>query len=234
MCFHSSKLAFFPKEFGEKQELISLPHPRNSKPNDFVVLEGKIYEIQLVDRYYCSFFFDNHAIADGSALFAHEIHPLFLGIPLLFERKQNFHPKHSFFDNSPLKQVAYMIIPYFNLVCTEKYQDEIDHVKLNQELLVNWLINRCKKLIPIVTKKYQVKDDEAIELSWGIIRHYIPIEIQKIMIDEIKHIEIEKQSEVKIENTPPPTSNKTKRGRKPKADTIPRPRGCADIASFFK
>ncbi|EAY14894.1 hypothetical protein TVAG_380040 [Trichomonas vaginalis G3] len=80
-------------------------------------------------------------------------------------------------------------------------------------------------------KKYSLPDEQIIKLAWGILRHYIPVEIQKMLIDEIKKIQIEHKP--KQEPTPEKKQVSFSDIRKPKANQIPRPKCCADIASFF-
>ena len=107
------KVAFLPTNFGDSAKILTLPHPRNKKPNDFVISDGKLYEIQLFDRPHSSFFVNNSVISDGSALFAHQIHPLFMALPEMFENQKEFQMKNPqiFVYNSIDSEKFYLKIP---------------------------------------------------------------------------------------------------------------------------
>ncbi|EAX89600.1 hypothetical protein TVAG_361430 [Trichomonas vaginalis G3] len=238
-----NKLAFFPSEFGNDATLITLPHPRNGQSNDFILKDGKLFEIQLVDREYCSFFMDNYAVADGSALFAYQVHPVFLVLPYMFKQKSEYTPKKDFFFNSPFKQIEDLVFPYFGQICTELPFDDTFAYALDQKKMLKWLVGRCEKIMPILRKKNSLPDNQLIEIAWGVVRHYLPQDITQLLKEELQKayegsFPVKKLEDVLTPNLPQSEAVDDVKKKTPpkskKADLKSRPKGVADIASFFK
>lgn len=237
-----NKLAFLPSDLGENVKIISLPHPRNNEPNDFILKDGKLYEIQLVDRHYCSFFMDNYAIADGSAIFAYPVHPVFLVLPYMYKQKNEYTPKKDFFYNSPYKQIEELVFPYFGQICTELPFDDTFAYAVDQKKMLKWLVGRCEKLLPILKKKNQMPDNQLIEICWSVVRHYLPQDLQVMLKEELAKtyegsFPVKKLDEVlQVQQLQSEAVDDVKKKTPPrkKADTKTRPKGIADISSFFK
>ena len=236
------KVAFLPTNFGDNAKILTLPHPRNKKPNDFVVSEGKLYEIQLFDRPHSSFFVNNSVIADGSALFAHQIHPLFMALPEMFENKNEFQMKKDFFFNSKLKPIEDLIFPYFDTVCsTIPYDDKQLCYALDTTKMLNWLVGRVEKLLPILREKNTLDDRLLVEIGWGVVKHYLPNNIAELLKEKIaekykgsfppKTIDSVLEAP-QVEEAVDDVRKKTQ-PKKKAANKKERPKGTPDIVSFF-
>ena len=236
------KVAFLPTNFGDSAKILTLPHPRNKKPNDFVISDGKLYEIQLFDRPHSSFFVNNSVISDGSALFAHQIHPLFMALPEMFENQKEFQMKKDFFYNSKLKPIEDMIFPYFDLVCsTIPYDDQELCYALDTNKMLDWLIGRVEKILPILREKNKLEDYLLVEIGWGVVKHYLPNNIAEMLKEKIAEkykgsfppktldsiLTAPNQQDEAIDDVRKKTQPKKKTTKKE------RPKGTPDISSFF-
>ena len=235
------KVAFLPSSFGDSAKLVTLPHPRNKKPNDFVLSDGKLYEIQLFDRPHSSFFVNNSVMSDGSALFAHQIHPLFMALPEMFENQKEFQMKKDFFFNSKLKVIQDLIFPYFDLVCsTIPFDNNELCYALNPTKMINWLVGRVEKILPILKQNNDLEDIYLVEIGWGVVRHYLPNNIAEMLKEAISQKYKGSFPPKTLESmlAPPPQEVliddvKKKTQPKKKTNKKERPKGTADISSFF-
>lgn len=235
------KVAFLPESFGDSSKLVTLPHPRNSKSNDFIINDGKIYEIHLVDRPHSSFFIGNSVNSDGSALFASRVHPLFMALPEMYQNRKQFQMKKDFFFNSKLKPIEDLIFPYFDEVCSSiPFDDKQNCYALDETKMINWLVGRVQKILPTLREKNPIEDKFLVEIGWGVVRHYLPNDISEMLKKALsekypgsfpqKTINETLGQPVEPEKPFDDVKKKTKPSKKKNAE---RPKGVKDIRSFW-
>ncbi|CAI4227164.1 unnamed protein product [Auanema sp. JU1783] len=83
------KLVIAPENF-PGSSLVLLPHPKSAKPALFRIGEDFCDEVLLIDEGFRSTFFGDSITGDGTIRFLTPIHPLFLVIPYLYNKKDMF------------------------------------------------------------------------------------------------------------------------------------------------
>jgi len=232
--------AFLPKDLLAKSKIVRLPHPRNSKINDFLVENGRIFEIQLVDRPHSSWFIDNYVVSNGNCILVHQIHPLFLVIPYMLDHIRELSPKADFFYGTPYKAIEELVFPYFERVCDTMASEFDVCYCLSKTKLHNWLLGRVEALIPYFKKKQEMPDNQLVEICYGVLRHYIPPSIQSSLKEGIISKYPGSFPPKVLDLIPAPTFNDdflsdkpAKKTTKAPPKTAPKPKSVPAITNFF-
>lgn len=233
--FMDSFICIFPEDFGESIETITLPHPRDGSVNDFIIKDDKIFEIQHVCPVPSSFFINNYTTSENKMIIAYQVHPLFLIIPYLYDKRKEFTSKSDLFCQPEFKNIKYLFDKYTEDICTTIKSEFGDMYSLSLEKALEWLVRKCKKLIPFVSHKYNFNNDNhSIEVCFHIVKHYLPTELGDLLKEELKK-EYNEAFSLRNSVIVPEHSkfNKDNKKKNAKNSKLKKPDNVGDIRSFF-
>ena len=180
--------AFIPKTFPDKFDIIQLPHPSTGKSGSFIILDNKLYEVNLVDRPQSSFFIGEKVFSNGSAFLILPFNPVYMIISLRSTHLKELFPVNEFFFNTPFQPYADFFKPYLEKVGESMNIPDLGEVwHLSQEKINEFLVSQAQKLLPYVKSLKPFNDDNLlIEFAWDILRHYICQELSDILKASLK------------------------------------------------
>lgn len=185
-------ISILPTNFEKNSQILFIKHPRTNLSSPFLVTADKIYELMEVDRGNSSFLFAKQVISNGKVFLAIEFHPLFLALPLIMYRKSELYSLEGYFDDTDLKEIELLIKPYFYLVCQQSKVSGYVVWSYNEKMMLDWLCNKVLKLIPYFREKKKneqntiIHENDFIESSFDIIKHYVKATLAQILKDELK------------------------------------------------
>ena len=227
------KPAFIPKGFPDSFDIIQFPHPGTGRLGSFVILDQKLYEINLIDRPHSSFFVGERVISNGSAFFILPFNPIYLILTLRSSHSNETFSLDDFFFQTPFQTYADFFKPYVKKVgASIKISDLGDVWHLDQQKIDQFLISQAKKLLPYVkTLRPDEPDFLLIESSWDILRHYLSKDLSELLKSKLKSLypgsfPIKQLSDViydtpdeKPVKAPPKTSKKKDKSKPPPGNT---------------
>lgn len=184
-------VCLIPTNFEKDSKIVYIKHPRTNLSSPFLVIKDKVYELLEVDRGSSSFLLAQQVISNGKILLAVEFHPLFLALPLIMERKSEMHSLDGYFDDTNLKDVEFLIRPYFYLVCQQSNISGYVVWSYNEKMMLNWLCDRVSKLILYFKSTKQnneesINDVDFVDKSFDVMKHYIKATLAQTLKEELK------------------------------------------------
>ncbi|KAJ9071679.1 hypothetical protein DSO57_1034549 [Entomophthora muscae] len=238
---------------GKSNELniVELSQTRKNEKNKYLILNGTICELNVIQTPHQAWFAGNKILAGGKLYLGTPIDPLFLALPFLdgnwFDVGDS--EKRMFKQLNELLPQKLMEIPNLHnliqTICDTKAL-EVDpeettyYFRLNDDKLMKWL---CKKY-SILSDHLKLTDPHFQINSFDIISDYLPphktLKLQKalgILTDDLKKIEKSTQiitAETSVNSPDMFMREKVEASKKPKANTPVRaPKGVRLISSFF-
>lgn len=178
-----ARVALLPDEL-DGSDIIMMPHPADGTESPFVISNGRVFELLDVDRPHSSFFLGNTVQSNGSCLIAVEIHPLFLVLPLVRDKK---HDIVNGINKSALAPVSALVEPILSFICSMSKPGDVTTLCYDEALTVRWIVGRTEKLIDYFRVTHQnAKQEILVDLSFDVVRHYINKEMRLMMKEELK------------------------------------------------
>ena len=231
------KPAFIPKQFPESFDIIQFPHPSTGQLGSFIILDQKLYEVNLIDRPHSSFFIGECVVADGSAFFILPFNPIYLILTLRSTHLKELNSLDDFFDQTPFKEYANFFKPYVEKIGESTNVAGIGDQsslfwRLDEKKIDDFLLSQAKKLLPYIkTLRPNDPDFILIESAWDILRHYISKDLSESLKMNLKTLypgsfPVKKLADVicdvkeeKPVKAPPKTSKKKDKSKPPPGNT---------------
>ena len=100
-----NRISLFPSIFHTCIKIYTFPHPQTGLDAPYIIYKGVVYELYDVGSKKHSLFIGNRVISNGSLLFAVQVNPVFIVLPLLIQRGRHPYNLDSYFIDTKFEEL---------------------------------------------------------------------------------------------------------------------------------
>lgn len=186
---------FVAPESCSKLETVKFPHPKNPQESQCYLYDEEnltTYEVVKYADQYRSWFVDNLLCQEGHMNFLTRINPIYIFLPPLIQyASDQFRSLHDIcqtFSSAPenrgYSRLNYALSPsiVWSKVCDTREVDNELYVKFNESKTLDWLLERHKKILAVLTEAQATKTTKTsianltLEAS-ALMEQYVPVSL---------------------------------------------------------